>query len=447
MPAPARPIDYQALFRSLPGSYLLLAADGTVLDNSDQHVAVSMLPRAQAVGRSIFEAYPSAPESQQALRTSQENVRRTGQPDVMPLLRYDLARPAEQGGGTEERYWQLTHYPLPDAQGEMQYILQIPQDVTAQHYAALAAAKAQQQLTAEQERIRFILDNLPVLIWTAMSDGQRDYFNPRWLAFTGKELAATQGEQWLADLHPDDRTRLHTQWLQAVASGTPFQAEYRLRRHDGQYRWVLSRAQPRRATDGHIDLWVGGATDIHDQKMLVQEILEANEQQALLSEQAYQNYQLTENQRATYQSLFMQAPALICILRGPTHRHEFVNTNYQALFPDRQLMGLPVAEALPEVAAQGIISLLDSVYQTGETFTGNELRVELQPQKDVTEMRPGYFNFTYQRFSEQGEVAGIMAFAFEVTELVNARKTLEQVQPLGSPAVLIRENFSEKTSV
>ncbi|MDJ0363998.1 PAS domain-containing protein [Hymenobacter sp. H14-R3] len=430
MPAPALPVDYQALFRALPGSYLLLAADGTVLDNSDHHVAASMRTRESAVGRSIFEAFPSAPESQRQLFDSQEDVRRTRQPDTMLLLRYDLERPAAQGGGIEERYWQLTHYPLLDAQGEVQYLLQMPQDVTAQHRAALAAAEAQQQLAAEQECPRFMLDNLSVLIWTATPDGQRDYFNPRWLAFTGKAMAEELGEQWLGDLHPDDRARVRTQWAQVAASGTPYQVEYRLRRHDGQYCWLLSRAQPRRIAEGQVNLWVGGATDIHDQKMMVQEILSASEQQALLSEQAYQNYQLFENQRNTYQSLFMQAPALICILRGPEHRCEFVNTAYQARFPDRQLLGRPVAEALPEVVAQGIVQLLDNVLETGETFIGDELLVELPaPEGPAREapasLHPAYFNFTYQRFSERGEVGGIMVFAFEVTELVNARKALE----------------------
>lgn len=132
MTAPALPVDYQRLFRSLPDNYLLLAPDGTVLDNSDAHVQVSMLPREQAVGRNIFAAYPSDPESQQSLDASHEIVRRTHQAHAMPLLRYDLERPAALGGGTEERYWLLTHYPILDERGELEYILQRPQDVTAQ---------------------------------------------------------------------------------------------------------------------------------------------------------------------------------------------------------------------------------------------------------------------------------------------------------------------------
>jgi len=297
MPAAAFPVDYQEVFRALPENFLLIAPnpEATILDNTDSHVAVSLKSREEAVGRPFFDAYPASDESGAAqIRESHEHVRRHLAPHTMPLIRYDLARPEEQGGGLEEFYWQATHYPIVNAQGELQYILQRTQNVTEQLRAARAAAEAQQKLADEQERTRFILENLPVLIWTATPDGQRDYFNPRWLQFTGHEMSAQTGEQWVACLHPDDRERVRTQWQQSVAAGTPYQVEYRLLRHDGQYRWILSRAHPRRDAKGQINLWVGGATDIHDQKMMVQEILEANEQQAAISEQAYQNYQLAQ---------------------------------------------------------------------------------------------------------------------------------------------------------
>jgi PAS domain S-box-containing protein len=426
MPASDFPVDYQRLFRSLPGLYLLLAADGTVLDNSDQHVAVAMLPREQAVGRNIFDAYPSAPDSQRALFESHENVRRTLEPDTMPLLRYDLARPAEQGGGIEERYWELTHYPLLDAQGTLQYILQMPQDVTEKHRAALAASQAQQALVESQDRMRFVLQNLPVLIWTATPDGQFDFFNTRWLDFTGRSAADELGTQWSASIHPEDRERILQAWQQSVESGSLYQAEYRLHRHDGQYRWILVRATPRRNAAGDITMWVGGATDIHEQRQMVQELLEANEQQALLSEQAHDLYRTAEAQRETYHSLFMQAPAMICILRGPEHQFDFVNPVYQQLFPHRQLLGLAVTKALPEVKDQGILEILNNVYQTGETFFGNELKLQLE--RDASkQLRDSYFNFTYQQFRENGQPAGIMVFAFEVTDLVLARQALEQL--------------------
>jgi PAS domain S-box-containing protein len=423
------PVDFQSLFRALPGSYLLLAPDGTVLDNSDEHVTVSLLPRDKAQGRNIFDAYPSAPESQRDLHASHEQVRRTLRPDTMPLLRYDLERPTELGGGIEERYWQITHYPLLDAHGELQFILQIPQDVTAQHQASKLAAEARQALDEAEQRTRFILESLPVLVWTNRPDGAPDYFNPRWLEFTGKTQEEMKALDWSAVTHPDDRAGLMAGWAEALAAGTIFQYEYRMRRHDGQYRWLLIRSSPRRDAIGQITMWVGAASDIHEQRQMVQELLSANEQQAALADQAYQTYQQAESQRETYQNLFMQAPALICILRGPDFRYDFVNTRYQELFQHRQLLGLPLVEALPELRSQGIVELLDNVYRTGETFFGTEVALQLQ-HADGT-LRDGYFNFTYQRFTENQQPVGIMVFAFDVTDLVRARQTLERLRDAG----------------
>ena len=416
-------VDFHALFRALPGSYLLLAPDGTIIDNSDQHVAVSLLPRAQAVGRSIFDAYPSAPESQRDLAASHEQVRRTLRPDTMPLLRYDLERPAELGGGTEERYWQLTHYPILNADGTLQYILQIPQDVTTARRAGQAATQAQQALDEAQQRTQFIMESLPVLVWTNRPDGTPDYFNNRWLEFTGKTQEEMQAIDWGAITHSDDRPGLLQGWAKALAEGTPFQYEYRLLRHDGQYRWLLIRNSPRRDADGRITMWVGAGSDIHEQRQMVQELLGANEQQNALSEQAYAAYQRAESQRETYHSLFMQAPAAIGILRGPEHRHEFVNLPYQQTLSNRPLLGRTVAEALPEIAEQGFIGLLDHVYQSGETYRGNEVPVQLPGQSAIS-----YFNSTYQQFRENGQPAGIMVFSFEVTDLVKARQDLERLR-------------------
>lgn len=427
MPAPDSPIDYQRLFRSLPNSLLLMAPDATILDNTDSHVAVSMKSREEALGRTLFEAYPSVDKNQgDIIAASHEHVRQHLEPHSMPIIRYDLARPAEQGGGLEEMYWQATHYPLLDEQGHLQYILQRTQNVTEQFRAAQEAELAQRALAEAQDRTRFVLENLPVLIWTALPDGSRDYFNSRWLAFTGRPLAEQTGLQWSNSIHPDDRERILQTWQQSVESGNLYQAEYRLRRHDGQYRWILVRASPRRTDEGAITMWVGGATDIHEQRQMVQELLEANEQQSLLSEQAYSLYQQAEGQRETYHNLFTQAPAMICILRGPRHVYEFVNPVYQQLFPHRKLEGLSVAEALPEISDQGILDLLDKVYQTGESFLGNELKIQLE--RDASgQLQDAYFNFIYQQFREQDQPAGIMVFAFEVTELVRARQALEQL--------------------
>jgi PAS domain S-box-containing protein len=433
MSAPSYSVDYQRLFRLLPDSFLLLRPNGLVLDNSDSHVRVSLLPREQAVGQNIFTAYPSDPESQRELDESHEYVRQHLVPHTMGLLRYDLERPAELGGGTEELYWQITHYPLLDEQGNLEYILQRPQDVTAQVLAARRAQTAAHALIEVQERNQFILESLPVMVWTSKPQGQPDYFNPRWLQFTGKSQEELLTSDWQQQAHPDDLASLQQVWADAIATGQPMQYEYRLRRHDGQYRWILARAVPRLDAVGQVQMWVGSASDIHEQRQLVTELLQTNEQQAALAEQAYQTYQQSEGQRRTYEELFEQLPALIAVTRGPDHRYDFVNTAYQQVFAGRVLKGHSLAEALPEIAAQGITGLLDRVYASGESFHDPALRllVSPNPNEPATEV---YMDITLQRFSELGQPAGVIGFAFEVTDLVHARQALAQLRGLDSSA-------------
>ncbi len=438
--SPALPVDsavdYQSLFRSLPDSYLLLAADGTILDNTDEHVAVSLLPRAQAVGRDIFVAYPSAPESQRQLRESHDYVRAHRQPHTMELLRYDLERPAEAGGGTKELYWEVTHYPVLDANGELQYILQRPQNVTARIHAERERQATEAALAEQHAMSEFVLDALPLIIWTTLADGTTTYLNRGWFEFTGQDPAINTATLDTTSLiHPDDLPAIMVAQKRGLETNSSYQFEYRLRRHDGEFRWLLGRAAPRRdEATGEITLWAGAATDIHQQRTLVRELETAAEEQLTLIEQAYQASRAVQHQRDTFYDLFRQAPAIIAVLRTPEHRFEFVNTLYQQLFPHRQLLGLTVAEAIPEVVEQGIVVLLDNVYRTGETFYGNELEMSLE-RDNTRELRPTYFNFIYKRFDdESGRPAGIMCFAFEVTELVYARQRLESSVNPDAPA-------------
>lgn len=126
-------------------------------------------------------------------------------------------------------------------------------------------------------------------------------------------------------------------------------------------------------------------------------------------------------ERLAFHQIFEQTPALIALLRAPSHRFEYVNPAYQALFPGRELVGLDAAEAAPELEEQGFIALLDRVYQTGETHFGQQTPFTRVP-------APGqpahitYFDFTYQAYRENGTVAGISIFAFDVTAQVLARQ-------------------------
>ncbi len=125
--------------------------------------------------------------------------------------------------------------------------------------------------------------------------------------------------------------------------------------------------------------------------------------------------------RSALYSLFMQAPALICVLRGSDLVFDLVNPLYQSLFPNRELLGRPIREALPELKGQGLLELLDRVYATGEPFTGREVPVSLD-RDGAGVLQEGFFNFTYQRMVLGDANDGVVVFGFEVTDQVLARR-------------------------
>lgn len=133
----------------------------------------------------------------------------------------------------------------------------------------------------------------------------------------------------------------------------------------------------------------------------------------------------TERQRLRLERLFMQAPAAICILSGSDLVFELVNPNYQQLFPGRRLLGLSIYEALPEITNNRVAETFRHIYETGGTHEEQALLIPIaRPENGVLEDR--YFNFIQQaRYDEKGQIDGVLVFAFEVTEQVEARKSSE----------------------
>lgn len=129
-------------------------------------------------------------------------------------------------------------------------------------------------------------------------------------------------------------------------------------------------------------------------------------------------------QRETFYQVFEQTPALVQLLRAPGHRVEYVNPAYQQLFPGRPLVGLDLADALPELREQDFIALIDRVYRTGETYHGDDTPFTPTPAAGQP-ARPAYYNFTYQAYREHDQIAGISVFAYDVTGQVLACRERE----------------------
>ncbi len=115
-------------------------------------------------------------------------------------------------------------------------------------------------------RLRQILDSSPALIHTATPDGYLDFFNRTWCEFLGKSVEELYGWKWTSYVHPDDIGALLEKWRESIATGNPLEAEARVRRADGEFRWMLHQKIPQHDADGVIIGWHGASVDIESRK-------------------------------------------------------------------------------------------------------------------------------------------------------------------------------------
>ena len=127
------------------------------------------------------------------------------------------------------------------------------------------------ELARRNQELDAIVSTAPDVIFSSQGDGNHDYVSDRFYEYTGTPTSAN-GISWLDYVHPDDAERSKMGWMQSVQSGGNYEAEYRLRGKDGNYRWFRSRAVPIRDHNGKVVKWYGTCSDIHDSKLLEQSI-------------------------------------------------------------------------------------------------------------------------------------------------------------------------------
>jgi len=121
-------------------------------------------------------------------------------------------------------------------------------------------------LHENEERFRFLANAAPTMIWMGDPDSLCTYVNQRWLDFTGRTMEAELGNGWVESVHPEDRQRCTDAYIQASERREPYTIEYRLRRHDGEYRWILDSAVPRFNEDGSFTGYICSTVDVTDHK-------------------------------------------------------------------------------------------------------------------------------------------------------------------------------------
>ena len=175
-------------------------------------------------------------------------------------------KPSDAPGEDAYRWYTARAVPQFDSNGEFQgwvgSIIDFHDSLQRER-----AERALVEAAAKGERdFRALADTIPVIVWTADASGWIDWYNSRWYEFTGQTPEQAAGWGWQAAHHPDDFPRVMQEWPESIATGNAFEMEFRLRRADGSFHYVLTRAIPVRDERGRIVRWYGSNIDIQPQK-------------------------------------------------------------------------------------------------------------------------------------------------------------------------------------
>jgi PAS domain S-box-containing protein len=258
---------------------------------------------------------------------------------------------------------------------------------------------AEDALRESEHRFRLMADSAPALVWISGADKQCTWFNRPWLEFVGRSMDEEIGSGWTENVHPDDYDRCLEEYSGAFDARVPFSMEYRLRRYDGEYRWVLDNGVPRYGSAGEFAGYIGSCIDITGHKE-IEEALKAKEAEL---------------------QLVAETTPLILSRCSRDLRYLFVNRAAAALFkrtPD-EIVGRPIVEIMGEKAFDVIKPYLDRV------LAGESVEFEAEVPYQVIGPRWVRANYTPDR-DMQGNVVGWIASIVDITKRKKAEEALRE---------------------
>ncbi len=174
-----------------------------------------------------------------------------------------------------------------------------------------------------------IVEQSPLMIWRCDTAAQCNYFNDRWLVFTGRTSEEERGDGWTAGVHPDDLKRVMDIFLTAFREQRPFEMEYRLRRHDGVYRWIYDNGTPYTLASGKFAGYIGSCIDVTDRVSALQKATDAEKRYRALFDQAT-DYFMVIDPNGDNGPVIFDVNEAACNLHGYT-RDEFIGLPLRAL--------------------------------------------------------------------------------------------------------------------
>ncbi|MEG3866996.1 PAS domain S-box protein [Microcoleus sp. Z1_B2] len=261
---------------------------------------------------------------------------------------------------------------------------------------------AEDVLKQSEERFRSLMEASAQIIWICNADGEMAIEQPTWSAFTGQTFDDYKGGGGIKAIHPDDRSSMVTAWSTAIANRSLYEVEFRMRRHDGVYRYMSCRGVPILNADGSIREWIGANTDITDRKQ---------------AEEALRQQQAALRDRNVLLSSILESTPDIIVVKDREGRYVALNSEVAKSFygrPIEEIIGKDDSELLPPAAAVAIMAKDRQIMEAGLTESYEE---EVFNGKENT----SFLTTKAPWRDAQGNIIGLIAIARNI----NDRKQME----------------------
>src|SRR6478736_620505 len=296
--APTTAIDYELLVSSMPGLNLILAPDLTIVNVSEAYLHNTLLDRNDLVGRKFFEALPENPALAESgpmntLKKSLLHVLNFQMGHSIPVLRYDIPKPKNLGGGFDERYWMISNHPVIDKNNQLQYIVHQVTDVTMQQMA-------HRQINTNRERFELLAQASSDVAWDWDLLNNHIWWSEGFQkAFGHNQHDFSTIEAWAEKVHPEDQESILKSIYETVnIGGKTWTYCYRFQRADGTYAHVMERGYILHDDKGLAYRMVGAMFDITEQ---------------------IEKYQKTRTSHDNYQKILDAMPTLAWCLKPETN--------------------------------------------------------------------------------------------------------------------------------